>query len=91
MASEVKRVLEQGTVSDMDNVTEGVYSAFLREIWKLQAEVNRKLAELDKGDEPIKSRWIAIAEMSEEPVCECGVAITGGLHSDWCPLKESDG
>lgn len=20
--------------------------------------------------------------------CECGVAITGGLHSDWCPLHE---
>lgn len=21
-------------------------------------------------------------------VCECGVGIVGGLHSDWCPVKD---
>jgi len=33
---------------------------------------------------------IATMEARVKPakVCECGVAITGGLHSDWCQLHE---
>lgn len=38
--------------------------------------------------EHVKTNSIMLVEV---PFCECGVAITGGLHSDWCPAKETDG
>lgn len=38
--------------------------------------------------EHVKANSIMLVEV---PACECGVAITGGLHSDWCPLKDTNG
>ena len=98
MASEVKRVLEQGTVTVSDEYElrprgrAPVADNWMFRMWKAQAELNQQLAELDK-DDSFKVRWMDCRKMEDAPlvVCECGVAITGGLHSDWCPLKESDG
>ena len=62
----------------------------MQEMWKAQAEINAQLAKLDALDDPITAKWIDVRPMVETllMVCECGVAITGGLHSDWCPLHE---
>ena len=64
-----------------------------RQIWEAQAVLNAELDRLDALDDPITARWVDARPMAGTPleVCECGVAITGGLHSDWCPLvKEND-
>ena len=66
-------------------------NTFMREMWKAQAKINAQLAEMASAlDDPITAKWIDVRPMVETllMVCECGVAITGGLHSDWCPLHE---
>jgi hypothetical protein len=44
-------------------------------------------------DETVRSLTNGEWRLAPAPlaVCECGVGITGGLHSDWCPLKGCDG